>query len=144
MSDLGKLLKKLRGNHSLREASKITGISHNYLSIVERGLDPRSGAPVSPTPDTLKKLAEAYHYPYEELMKVAGYIEESKTQKEVADKLIELLELDLTNEEIKDRFTFKVDNMTLTDEEMDEFIDFVRVKRLMKKQQQTVSKADEL
>lgn len=68
---------------SLREASKKTGISHNYLSIVERGTDPRSGSPVSPTPETLKKLSEAYNYPYEELMKIAGYIDE--TPKRIID-----------------------------------------------------------
>lgn len=86
MSQLGDLLKQLRGNRSLREASKLTGISHNYLSIVERGLDPRSGAPVSPTPETLKKLSEAYQYDYEELMKKAGYIEGDSTPKRILDE----------------------------------------------------------
>lgn len=75
MSDLGKVLKLLRGNLSLREAAKKSGLSHNYLSIVEKGVDPRTGSPVNPTPDTLKKLSEAYGFPYQDLMVIAGYID---------------------------------------------------------------------
>lgn len=77
---LGKLLRELRGKKSLREAAEIAGVSHNYLSIVEKGKDPRSGAPVSPSPETLKKLAAAYHHSYDHLMAVAGYTEENKTE----------------------------------------------------------------
>ncbi len=80
MSDLGDLLKKLRGKKSLREAAKKAGISHTYLSIVESGVDLRSGSPVNPTPETLKSLAKAYNYSYESLMSVAGYIEEDKKE----------------------------------------------------------------
>lgn len=75
MSELGALLKELRGKESLREASKRTGLSHTYLGIIEKGYDPRSGKPVKPTPETLKLLSEAYDYPYEKLMEIAGYLE---------------------------------------------------------------------
>lgn len=76
MSELGEALKVLRGNLSLREAAKRSGLSHNYLSIVEKGVDPRTGSPVNPTPDTLKKLSDAYRFPYNDLMVIAGYLEE--------------------------------------------------------------------
>lgn len=66
-----------------------------------------------------------------------------ESQQEVAQKLLEFIELELTNEQIKERMILKVDNLTLSSAEMDEFIDWVRVKRLMKKQQPAVSKADE-
>lgn len=35
--NLGELLRQLRGKESLRSVSKRAGISHNYLSIVEKG-----------------------------------------------------------------------------------------------------------
>lgn len=144
MSELGDLIKRLRGNRSLREASKLTGISHNYLSIVERGVDPRSGAPVSPTPETLKKIAESYNYSYDTLMRLAGYIEEENENKSPVEKLIEYLDLELTNEEIKERMNFRIDSIALTDEDVDEFIAFVRAKRAMKKQQMaSVSRIEE-
>lgn len=76
MSELNRLLRELRGKESLRDVSKRVGLSHSYLSILEKGIDPRSKAPINPSPDTLKRLAEAYNYPYEKLMKVAGYIDE--------------------------------------------------------------------
>lgn len=74
MSDLGEFLRKLRGKRSLRAISEISGVSHNYLSIIEKGVDPRTRSPVSPSPETLRKLSEAYNYSYEELMIKAGYI----------------------------------------------------------------------
>lgn len=74
MTVLGDLLRGLRGKRSLREISKRSGVSHNYLNIVEKGVDPRSGTPVEPSPETLKKLANAYDYDYEKLMIAAGYL----------------------------------------------------------------------
>ncbi len=77
MSELGKLLKSLRSNQSIREVSRLTGISHTYLGIIEKGIDPRSGNPIKPSPETLKILSEAYNYPYEKLMQASGYLSES-------------------------------------------------------------------
>lgn len=60
---------------------------------------------------------------------------QATVQKDPVDKLIEYLELELTDEEIMERMTFKVDDLTLSDEEVREFIAFVRAKRFMKKTQ---------
>lgn len=140
------LLKSIRGKDSLREASKKTGLSHAYINILEKGFDPRSGSPINPSVDTLKAYVQGYNYPFDELMKVAGYTEgnETQTKRENAEKLLEYLELELTNEEIKEQMTFKVDNLTLSDEEVDEFISFIRWQRSKKKQQAAASKSDEL
>lgn len=75
MLKLNELLRELRGKESLRNAAERIGLSHSYLSILEKGYDKRSGNPINPTPDTLKLISKAYNYPYEKLMKVAGYIE---------------------------------------------------------------------
>jgi len=52
------------------------GISYSYLSILEKGVDPRTGKDSNPKPETLKMISKAYDYPYEELMKAAGYLSE--------------------------------------------------------------------
>jgi transcriptional regulator with XRE-family HTH domain len=76
MSELGKLLRELRGKETLRDAAARIGVSHTYLSILEKGYDQRSGKPIKPTADTLKLISKAYDYPYEELLKLAGILEE--------------------------------------------------------------------
>ncbi|MFJ6210554.1 helix-turn-helix domain-containing protein [Lysinibacillus sp. NPDC092081] len=78
-NELGDLLIKLRGNHSLREIGELTGLSHTYISDVEKGYRRGSKKQLKPSPDTLKRLASAYNYPYEELMKIAGYLETETT-----------------------------------------------------------------
>ena len=35
--EIGPLLKRLRGEHSLRDVQRLTGVSSSYLSLVERG-----------------------------------------------------------------------------------------------------------
>lgn len=42
---------------SLRDLASRTGLSHAYLRLIERGYDPRSGAPVRPTVESLVSLA---------------------------------------------------------------------------------------
>lgn len=80
MKKLGELIKELRGNESLRDAGKRIGISHTYLNTVEAGFDRRSGKPVKPTPETLKLISHAYNYEYEELMKIAGYLDNDEDE----------------------------------------------------------------
>lgn len=74
MNELSSILIKLRGDLSIREASKRIGISHTYLDTLEKGFDKRSGNFTKPTPETLKLISNAYSYPYEDLMLAAGYI----------------------------------------------------------------------
>lgn len=59
---------------SLRDAGDMIGISHSYLSTLEKGTDPRNGSPVNPTPDTLKLISKAYKISYHVLMEAAGYL----------------------------------------------------------------------
>lgn len=141
MLTIGELLKSIRGKDSLREASKKTGLSHNYISIVEKGVDPRSGSPIKPSPDTLRAYESGYNCSYDELMRVAGYID-GQDDRTPVNKLIEYLELELTDEEIMERMTFKIDSMTLDNEDVREFIAFVRAKRSMKSQHSGASNTD--
>ncbi|MCF6411498.1 helix-turn-helix domain-containing protein [Pseudalkalibacillus salsuginis] len=74
MNELGDFLKHLRGNLSLREVQEGTGISHTYLSTLEKGVDPRTKKPRKPTPEVLLKLARFYKVEYGTLMFLAGYV----------------------------------------------------------------------
>lgn len=77
MGNLNGMLKLRRSelNLSLRDAAKLIGISHSYLSTLEKGVDPRNGLPVKPTPETLKLISSAYDVSYDFVMTLAGYYE---------------------------------------------------------------------
>lgn len=77
MSEFGKYLKELRGDKSFREMERITGLSHTYLSTLEKGVDPRSGKERKPTPDVIRKIAETLGENYFKLMKIAGYMNQA-------------------------------------------------------------------
>jgi len=73
---LGEMLKNKRIDDlklSLRDAAELIGISHNYLSILEKAKDPRSDAPIKPTIDTLKLITDAYKMDINTLLPLAGY-----------------------------------------------------------------------
>ncbi|MGP4079174.1 helix-turn-helix domain-containing protein [Pseudalkalibacillus sp. R45] len=80
MKNLGELLKELRGSRPLREVSKRTGLSHTYISDLEKGYKHGTKVPINPSPDTLKRLANAYNYSYRKLLERAGYIDEGDTE----------------------------------------------------------------
>lgn len=46
-------------NMSMREFGRKCGLSNAYISILETGVNPRSGEPLSPTVDTYNKIAHA-------------------------------------------------------------------------------------
>lgn len=75
---LGTYIYELRATHklSLRDAAQKIGISHSYLSTIEKGIDPRNNTPVKPTPEVLKFISDAYRCDYNTLMELAGYIKE--------------------------------------------------------------------
>lgn len=85
MNELGELLRELRGKKSLRKIAEITELSHTYISDLEKGYRRDTKAPINPSPETLKRLADAYDYPYKKLMKAAGYIDEVSDPEEPLD-----------------------------------------------------------
>ena len=80
--EIGPLLRQLRGRRSLREVTRLTGISDPYLSNIETGNR-------RPGPRVLKKLAALYGVSVHELLKRAGHLEESGSEGE-ADETIEV------------------------------------------------------
>jgi transcriptional regulator with XRE-family HTH domain len=81
MNNLGALFREIRLSKkwSIRQAAKKMGISYSYLSILEKGVDPRTGKDSNPKPETLKIISKTYGYPYEELMKAAGYLSDDNS-----------------------------------------------------------------
>lgn len=135
MFDLGKLLRELRGKESLRDAARRAGISHNYLSIVEKGVDPRSGSPVKASPETLKSLAKAYNYSYLELMYAAGYVDEAEgmagEMDNITDAILGLGELEglinkYTDDEIIELYSHSSRGKKLNEDQVRKILSYVR------------------
>ncbi|MCL6599527.1 MAG: helix-turn-helix domain-containing protein [Alicyclobacillus macrosporangiidus] len=76
--ELGEFLRRLRGKMSLREAAEKTGLSHTYISQLEKGVDPRTGKEISPSVAVLNRIADAYNIPRESLLLLAGYLDPEK------------------------------------------------------------------
>lgn len=124
MSELGEFLRKLRGKMSLREAAKRSGLSYSYISSLESGKHPRTGEPITPSPDSLKSLSKAYHYDYKELMKMAGHIDLEQHENEFI-KDIEIY----SPEDMINKYNVKIDGKPMTEDEAKDFLAFLRTKR---------------
>lgn len=75
--NFGQYLRKLRKNRglTLKELGELTGMSHAYLSQLERG---ERGVNGIPAPDTLRKLSVPLKVQFFELMVEAGHITEEE------------------------------------------------------------------
>ena len=62
---IGPLLRRLRGDLSLRDVTRRVGVSSSYLSQIER-------SDRKPGPNIIRKLADLYNVDAEELLKRAG------------------------------------------------------------------------
>lgn len=131
---LGKRLRENRGKRTQEEIAKMLGISRARYSHYEN-------EHVQPDNDMLQKMADLYDVSVDYLL---GRTDDpSRKQKDAADKLNEYLDAELTDEEIIERMNFKVDNITLTNEEVKQFIAFVRTMRALKKGQPAASGSEE-
>jgi transcriptional regulator with XRE-family HTH domain len=73
---IGEYVKRKRKEYdmSLREFAEKCDISHSYLNIIEKGADPRTGKPISPTLEIVEKIAIGTNIPLAELLAITGYI----------------------------------------------------------------------
>lgn len=65
--------KRLEKDMSLRQFSEFLGISHAYLSKLEKGTDPRTGKEIAPTMDTLMKISDALNINISTFLEMCGY-----------------------------------------------------------------------
>lgn len=72
--NFGKYLRDLRKSKklTLKELGQLTGMSHTYISQLERGIRGIKGVP---SPEALKKLSGPLNVPHMELMHIAGHID---------------------------------------------------------------------
>lgn len=84
MSEFGDYIKRVREskNMTLNQVAMYSEISAAQLSRIETG---KRG---TPKPSTIEKLAQALKIDYNELMKVAGYIDRSTSLLEINNKFI--------------------------------------------------------
>ncbi len=73
---IGQMLRRLRGDTSLRGVQRLTGISNAYLSQIEKGIR-------HPGPKVLRRLAALYGVGVQDLFKKAGYLEREGEEPEV-------------------------------------------------------------
>ncbi len=76
--NLANVLKNIRlaRGLSLRDFSDRLGISHAYLSKLEKGLDPRTKKYIAPTMETLTKIAEGLDIPTDRFLEMCGFFGE--------------------------------------------------------------------
>lgn len=69
---IGEIIKKYRDEHgySLREFSRISGVSNSYLSMLESGRHPRTGRPIVPTLTKINQIADAMGIGVDDLINV--------------------------------------------------------------------------
>lgn len=78
-AEIGKIVRDLRGELSLREFAQKCDISHTTIDNLEKGIDFRTGKPTQPKTVTLQKIAKACSVP---LSHILG--DESSTEKPAA------------------------------------------------------------
>lgn len=76
MNELGQFIKSKRREQglSLRELADLCGMSHSYIYCIEKGRDPKTKKPISPTIDALAKIARGLNISLDELLYNAGYL----------------------------------------------------------------------
>lgn len=77
---LGDYVRQKRGNMSLRDFAKTCGVSHTHIDSIEKGYDPRTGKSVSPSFETLKKVARGIGVPLGDFLVETGSIESDLVQ----------------------------------------------------------------
>lgn len=76
-NELGQYLEKVRQNKqlALRDVAEISGLGHTYIRDLELGINRKTGKNITPSSETIKKIAEAYDLDYYDLLDKAGIID---------------------------------------------------------------------
>ena len=95
---IGKYIKKLREDKelSINQLALYSDVSAAHISRIERGLR-------EPSPDILKKIAEALKISYENLMTVAGYLDPNTPADKITESLSDDPELAEFWDDLKER-----------------------------------------
>lgn len=114
---LGEFVKKYRQEHGLsqRTFAKICNVSNGYISMIEKGENPKTHEPITPTFPMLRAICSGMGITVHELLSIVDDLEldfsstEKPATKSGHDELYNLLSL-------------------LSDEDLDDVLEFVRYK----------------
>lgn len=69
---LGELMLKYRKEHGIsqRQFAADSGLSHGYVSMLEKNKHPKTGLPITPTIDIYKKVADGMHMDLTKLFEI--------------------------------------------------------------------------
>lgn len=69
---LGELMAKYREEHGIsqRQFAADSGLSHGYVSMLEKNKHPKTGLPITPTIDIYKKVADGMHMDLTKLFEI--------------------------------------------------------------------------
>ncbi|MXW31013.1 MAG: helix-turn-helix transcriptional regulator [Chloroflexi bacterium] len=76
---IGQMLKRLRGDTSIRAVQRLTGVSNAYLSQIEKGTR-------HPGPRLLRRLAALYGVSVHDLLRKAGYLDREDEEPQVDEE----------------------------------------------------------
>lgn len=83
---LGELILNYRNSFSpkmsLRAFAEKCGLSHTYISALEKNIDPRTGKPIAPTLDTVKFISKGMEMPIEDILRILDDEQEFKLKDE--------------------------------------------------------------
>ncbi|PSL09084.1 helix-turn-helix protein [Fusobacterium naviforme] len=69
---LGEMMLKYREEHGIsqRQFAADSGLSHGYVSMLEKNKHPKTGLPITPTIDIYKKVADGMHMDLHQLFSI--------------------------------------------------------------------------
>lgn len=85
---LGDLIKeyRIKNKLSLRDFAQKCGLSHSYISALEKNIDPRTGKPIAPTLDTVKYISKGMNLSIEEILKILDDEQEFTINKDISEE----------------------------------------------------------
>lgn len=85
---LGDIIKEYREerNMSMEDFSKISGLSKGYISMLEKNENPRTGKPIAPSMEVVKKVSSALMVDFNELFKMIDSQEITLSLKKISKR----------------------------------------------------------
>lgn len=84
---LSEIITDYRRQHDLsqRQFAVQCDLSNGYISLLEKGINPKTGKPVTPTLVNLRKIAKGMHITIDDLLTMADDLEVDLSKKPVPD-----------------------------------------------------------
>lgn len=103
---IGDIIKDYRKENGLsqRDFAKKCNLSHTYISALEKKYDIRTGKPIAPTLDVVKKISDALNIPLNDLLSILD-----NSQEFIINTSAEYVKLDGLTDEDKEMIKSQVE-----------------------------------